>query len=71
MAWRTEMSPAAKASAAAGMVRSRRPSHTSARAGPIGRRQRCAIQAPQDREPSSAHTRRASTAAVSPSDRGG
>ena len=58
------MSPAANALAVAGMVRNRRPNHAWARACPSGNRQRCATHAPQLRDPSSAHTRRASIAAV-------
>jgi hypothetical protein len=48
------ISPAANASAVAGMVRSRRPNHAWARAWPTGSRQWCASHAPHDRDPSSA-----------------
>ena len=62
--WAGERSPAWKADLVAGMVRSRRASRTSPATCGRGSLARTAIQSMADREPSSAHTRRASKAAV-------
>jgi hypothetical protein len=63
-AWATPMAPARSASQVCGITRSRRPGRTSARTSPRGSRARAEIQSVAERDPSSAHTQRASNAAV-------